>query len=1107
MSVCTEMLGASRYYDEWRTNLMLFNRLFVHLLTARRHKGLDYDSLPNSRDQEDLLERLEDPSEILQFSIDFPIPSLSAFKEAISFARGHCNLESDRTQIAKVESRLATFEGLQLLKDVENFAESSESTGEAGDNSAKDLEGDDAQCLAYIPWIRDEITPLLRVSDDQYKFCEWIETKVRRIERYARSPSEALQFFSLVNALLFQKDTLAINSAFVENTVTPGAYILTSQRSASLLKADLYNLHSGIGKRLLTLKEQLQDIIFLAICPVLEVVTASFVITSADLMRHILAKLDNPYAIYDASVRYKDLGHIIDAKTAFKNVQLFAQTKEPSERLSGKQKQSNEFEESFVYLCEYLFQNRFFKLNKQEGVNTIADRYDRVPGVAVKSGYDIELCKEFAETYNVNEDRAIFDYIKYQILQVKTPSYKSAVSRYRSEATGDEKLPFQDLYQNPEMVLYSRLQDTSSSKYLPLAKFLGIDPDKICKRIVDKECEKLKELSAGGINEVRKESAFKSAVERVRSVVQRVQSPETAFQIAMDVSSFAPDEELRLIPLHMAQEVVEKWIACATREAEMQQAHSALERTKSQIIRTKTAVLLTKNGLSAYCSLIERPRDLIERLYIDCSASALMKQVTFDLHSIINDIGDFYAVDTKDIRSRLFQLATSEDLEQAGKNYTDLREYLKMLLFLADFEELQIVHSLKEFRDCSKEALARSLWLRYGKSLKVLQLITNICFEYEVQDLKLWEQLLKGLIQQDAILYLLSVCEHLLGMPRLLELPALPALWKAFLRKTIDYCVCFEEELKDKDFVQAIANTIGNAFGKFEALLGIYALPRSQFSLANADTLLHGLTGHHLIEIYTQSIAEKHILSSAILRKRVAIEMDNRDMHELVQLDPCFPQFVKDLLDSKRVDRLLSVALKGNRKKACMKWRVGVIFSKYISTLDGTPLIDYWLKILKTVTTEVENFVVCNAANFEQFKTWAASQDFPIENILNDGSANNETRCGAVADMALAVEHFQFAQKGYAGVLVVAGDTLFLDDFNMNDFLHEALAVSPDCLVTSYTEMRSKNLDDYDATGKYLQWLIYKTPVYAVKIGGRLDIGGLNSLIEAEKYLEVKGKQ
>jgi hypothetical protein len=45
---------------------------------------------------------------------------------------------------------------------------------------------------------------------------------------------------------------------------------------------------------------------------------------------------------------------------------------------------------------------------------------------------------------------------------------------------------------------------------------------------------------------------------------------------------------------------------------------------------------------------------------------------------------------------------------------------MEMLLYLADFEELRIIQTIKEFDVCDKEAFARSLWVNHGNEPKVI---------------------------------------------------------------------------------------------------------------------------------------------------------------------------------------------------------------------------------------------------------------------------------------------------------------------------------------------------------------------------------------------------
>ncbi|TPX38151.1 hypothetical protein SmJEL517_g00370 [Synchytrium microbalum] len=237
--------------------------------------------------------------------------------------------------------------------------------------------------------------------------------------------------------------------------------------------------------------------------------------------------------------------------------------------------------------------------------------------------------------------------------------------------------------------------------------------------------------------------------------------------------------------------------------------------------------------------------------------------------------------------------------------------------------------------------------------------------------------------------------------------------------------------------------------------------------------------------------------------------------------------------------------------------------AKALLPLNNKPLIDYWLSDVKKLPPSIidiskDVYVICNQHNYGQFTVWAEQQSFSSAHILNDGSTSNDTRLGAIVDMALAVEKFSIQED----LLIVAGDTLFLKDFSLEGYLDKASA-TPGSLVTTYTvkdeETRKtgivvledeggrkrvtallekpdpsettsrtacpcfyylkkdalpllkqfvneksalEGLEAVDATGRFISWLVSRHPVYSYSIRGRLDIGGLASLLEAEAYLK-----
>ncbi|KAI8906260.1 nucleotide-diphospho-sugar transferase, partial [Gorgonomyces haynaldii] len=232
--------------------------------------------------------------------------------------------------------------------------------------------------------------------------------------------------------------------------------------------------------------------------------------------------------------------------------------------------------------------------------------------------------------------------------------------------------------------------------------------------------------------------------------------------------------------------------------------------------------------------------------------------------------------------------------------------------------------------------------------------------------------------------------------------------------------------------------------------------------------------------------------------------------------------------------------------------------SKPLLPLHGKPLLQYWFdKFSKDLGISQEklfesSWIICNDYNQQQFQVFCQTSGFPMDHVQSDGTRSNDERLGAVKCMMLAIQKFQLKKP----VLIVAGDTLFLKDFNLRDFIHNAgkrtvvcdylikedretlktgiIVLDQERRVTDFLEKpdpsetisrlacpcfyllqqdsllfeeffktkQGSPLEEMDATGKYIQYLIHQRPVYSYRISGRLDIGGLSSFIEAEAYLD-----
>ncbi|XP_037542196.1 mannose-1-phosphate guanyltransferase [Nematolebias whitei] len=222
-------------------------------------------------------------------------------------------------------------------------------------------------------------------------------------------------------------------------------------------------------------------------------------------------------------------------------------------------------------------------------------------------------------------------------------------------------------------------------------------------------------------------------------------------------------------------------------------------------------------------------------------------------------------------------------------------------------------------------------------------------------------------------------------------------------------------------------------------------------------------------------------------------------------------------------------------------------------------LITHWVRALTAAGSVDCIYVVTNALYRAAFEEWAA--DFRNVKILSDQTRSNDERLGAVACLQLAVQHFTIQDH----VVVVGGDTLFKEDFSLREvqqrFSEVQAKCGDGCLVLSYpcrdqetqkygilevdgdlrvvcmkekplpSETESRRacpcfyvlseeslplldvflqqkkdapIEEKDAPGNFVSWLIQRKPVYVHQILGRFDVGNLPSYVECDLYFREK---
>jgi glucose-1-phosphate thymidylyltransferase len=214
------------------------------------------------------------------------------------------------------------------------------------------------------------------------------------------------------------------------------------------------------------------------------------------------------------------------------------------------------------------------------------------------------------------------------------------------------------------------------------------------------------------------------------------------------------------------------------------------------------------------------------------------------------------------------------------------------------------------------------------------------------------------------------------------------------------------------------------------------------------------------------------------------------------------------------------------------------------------PIIDHLVERICRVP-EVERIVVVTNGRFaEHFLRWRDGARIPVPTtILDDGTASNEGRLGALGDLRLVLE--RLGTKG--DWLVAAGDNLFefdlrhvvdlsrakgadaitcyeqpdlerlrrtgvaevAEDGRVLDFEEKPREPRSRCAVPPlyvYTEATLEELPGYlaegnpsDAPGHFVRWLCRRKPVFAWRsASGPIDVGTIESYLEADRIYSVR---
>uniref|UniRef100_A0A8C0I7G7 Kinetochore associated 1 n=1 Tax=Balaenoptera musculus TaxID=9771 RepID=A0A8C0I7G7_BALMU len=167
--------------------------------------------------------------------------------------------------------------------------------------------------------------------------------------------------------------------------------------------------------------------------------------------------------------------------------------------------------------------------------------------------------------------------------------------------------------------------------------------------------------------------------------------------------------------------------------------------------------------------LLSRPVDYSSRMLFIFATSAT---TTLGVHQLT------FAHRTRALQCLLY-LADKETVESLFKKpFEEVKSYLKCITFLASFEALNIPITYELFCNSPKEGMIKGLWKNHSHESMAVRLVTELCLEYKIYDLQLWNGLLQKLLGFKMIPYLRKVLTAISSIYSLWQVPYFSRAWQ-----------------------------------------------------------------------------------------------------------------------------------------------------------------------------------------------------------------------------------------------------------------------------------------------------------------------------------------
>uniref|UniRef100_A0A3Q1C0R7 RZZ complex subunit KNTC1/ROD C-terminal domain-containing protein n=1 Tax=Amphiprion ocellaris TaxID=80972 RepID=A0A3Q1C0R7_AMPOC len=393
----------------------------------------------------------------------------------------------------------------------------------------------------------------------------------------------------------------------------------------------------------------------------------------------------------------------------------------------------------------------------------------------------------------------------------------------------NSRLPFHVLMQTKHYwkIISPELSEDTFPTLLLISKLMKVSLDKLYMSAANHVFEKkmkpllLEQRKKGQGHHGANKETFKVAMTMMK-YIHCIQSPEWAAATAHRITQELPPGSRCTSSLRFCLALGDAWL----KDPNLEVRETFLSKLKLQFQRSATENTLITSQLSSpeHLKLTGLPARLIVALYEHSSVEQRYResggQTYPDIHAAVKEIATINNVDLLKIRNMMLEKWICKTGPAVAKVFGLLHVFdvprvvymlqscsiddavrllkpiltsgprltfchrtrallclvrladsatLESYIFVSQLEALNIPYTLRSFLSSPKEGLVKGLWKNHSHEPQAVRLVADLCLEYQVYDLQLWNSLLQKLLGFNLISHLQKVLEAIVAVPALWE--------------------------------------------------------------------------------------------------------------------------------------------------------------------------------------------------------------------------------------------------------------------------------------------------------------------------------------------------